>query len=213
MSNQIIHRTFKSPIGQVKCGLTIDSTNIETVETEDYENGKSVTFETSGHKIELIEFKIRQPLNNGETVADSKGWIWRINKIQHSDEKLQLSCVLTDYQDNVTFDIATGEHLDAIEANNDDWTLHIGTEDGEMLNTRADSNDWFPARLKNKTDFYQSITRMVKEGFETEIPDLKIGKKIHIQYLTAYDKQNTESVNTWLAVDEFKGKLEKWIGI
>jgi hypothetical protein len=213
MINPIIHRTYKSPIGQVTCGLTTDSANIATVGTKEYENGNSVTFETSGHKIELIEFKIRQPLNNGETVADSNGWIWRINKIQHSDEKLQLSCVLTDYQDNVTFDIATGEHLDAIEANNDDWTLHIGTEDGEMLNTRADSNDWFPARLKNKTDFYQSITRMVKEGFETEIPDLRIGEKIHIQYLTAYEKQDTESVNTWLAVDEFKSKLEKWIGI
>jgi hypothetical protein len=31
--------------------------------------------------------------------------------------------------------------------------------------------------------------------------------------LTAYDKKDEQKVNTWLAVDEFKGKLENWIGI
>ena len=54
---------------------------------------------------------------------------------------------------------------------------------------------------------------MLKEGFETEIPELHVGEQIHIQYLSAYDKKNPESVNTWLAVDEFKRKLENWIGV
>jgi len=213
MTNPIINRTFKTPIGHVVCGLRTDSSDIETIGTKEYENGKSVSYQTNGHKIELIEFNIKQPLYNGETVMDSNGWIWRIERINESKGKLKLSCVLTDYPDKVDFDTATGEHLDAIEVNDDEWTLHIGTEDGEILNSRAKSNDWFPKRLENKVDFYQSITKMLKEGFETEIPDLRVGEQIHIQYLSAYDKNNPESVNTWLAVDEFKRKLEIWIGI
>ena len=47
----------------------------------------------------------------------------------------------------------------------------------------------------------------------TKIPDLKKGEKIHIQYLAAYDKNDLQKVNTWLAVDELKIKLEKWTGI
>ncbi|MHA7101262.1 hypothetical protein [Roseivirga pacifica] len=123
-----------------------------------------------------------------------------------------MSCVLTDYPDNVDFDTATGEHLGAIEASDNKWTLHIGTEDGEILNSRAKSNDGFPVRLENTIDFHQSITKMVKEGLETATPEFKVGEQIHIQYLTAYDEKNPESVNTWLAVDEFKRKLENWIG-
>ena len=213
MTNPIINRTFKTPIGQVACELTGDFSDIEKIGTKDYENGKSASYKTKGHTIELIEFKIKQPLYNGENVKDSNGWIWRIEKTNESKEKLKLSCVLTDYPDKVDFDTATGEHLDAIEASNDEWTLHIGTEDGEILNSRAKSNDWFPERLESKIDFYQSITKMLKEGFETEIPELRVGEQIHIQYLLAYDKKNAESVNTWLAVDEFKRKLENWIGV
>ena len=213
MTNPIINRTFKTPLGQVVCGLTTGSSDIETIGTKEYENGKSVSYKSSGNRIELIEFKIKQPLYNGETVKDSIGWIWRIEKIHESNEKLKLNCALTDYADNVDFDTATGEHLDAIEASDNEWTLHIGTEDGEILNSRAESNDWFPERLRDKVDFYQSITKMLKVGFETEIPELRIREQIHIQYLSAYDKKNQESVNTWLAVDEFKRKLENWIGI
>nr|WP_321411258.1 hypothetical protein [uncultured Carboxylicivirga sp.] len=213
MTNPIIDRTFNTPIGQVLCRLRTDSPDIEPFGTKEYENGKSVSYKTNGHRIELIEFKIKQPLYNGETVKDSNGWIWRIEKINESKEKLKLSCVLTDYSDKVDFDTATGEHLDAIGASDEEWTLHIGTEDGEILNSRAKSNDWLPKRLENTVDFYQSITKMLKEGFETEIPELRVGEQIHIQFLSAYDKKNPESVNTWLAVDEFKQKLENWIGV
>jgi len=213
MKNRLINKIFETPLGQVACGLNSDCSETENVGEYEYGNGKSVTYKTSGYRIELVEFKIRQPLYNGETVTDSNGWIWRIEKIRGSNEKLKLSCVLTDYLDNVTFDTATGKYLDAIEATNGEWVLHIGTEDGELMNSRAESNDWFPERLRNKINFYQSITSLLKEGFETEIPTLKVGEQIHIHYLTAYDKQNRESVNTWLAVDEFKEKLENWIGI
>ncbi|AXG71145.1 hypothetical protein KORDIASMS9_03400 [Kordia sp. SMS9] len=213
MSNPIINRTFKTPIGQVVCGLIGHFSDIEKIDTKDYENGSSVSYRTSGHRIELIEFKISQPLYNGETVKDSNGWIWKIEKIHDFNEKLKLSCVLNNYPDKVVFDTAMGEHLDAIEASDDKWTLHIGTEDGEILNSRAKSNEGFPERLENKVGFYQSITKMLKEGFETEIPELRVGEQIHIQYLSAYDKKSPESVNTWLAVNEFKRELENWIGV
>jgi hypothetical protein len=208
-----VERIFETPLGQVICGLSTDSTNLENIGVKEYENGRSISYRVGGHKVELIEFKIRQPLYNGETVKDSNGWIWRIEKIKESIDNLKLSCVLSNYSEDVIFDTATGEHLDAIEASDNEWTLHIGTEDGEILKARAESNDWFPERLKNKVDFYQSISNMLKEGFETEIPELQIGEQIHIQYLSAYDQTNSESAKTWLAVDEFKQKLENWIGI
>ncbi len=113
----------------------------------------------------------------------------------------------------ITFDTATGESLDAIQADNAEWTLHIGTEDGEILNSRARNNDWFPSRLSNKVDIYQSITEMQENGFVTKIPALNKGEKIHIQYLIACDKKDDKKVNTWLAVDEFKEKLENWLGL
>lgn len=207
-----IKREFKTPLGVVRCGL-ICSGQENAVEIKKYENGRSEIFKTDGHKIEIVSFKVRVPLYNGDTLTDSFGWIFRIEKTADIYEQIETYCLLDKNNNEVTFDTATGEHLDAIQAYNNEWTLHIGTEDGEVLNSRAENDDWFPVRLKNKVDFYQSITEMNQNGFVTKIPDLNKGEKIHIQYLTAYDKRDEQKVNTWLAVDEIKRKLESWIGL
>lgn len=54
---------------------------------------------------------------------------------------------------------------------------------------------------------------MKEHGFITKIPDLHKDEKLHLQYLTAYDKREIRKANTWYAVDEFKRKLENWIGL
>lgn len=213
MNNRLINSIFETPMGKVLCELQSEHSKIEKTGTNEYENGESVVYLTHGHRVELIDFKIRLPLYNGETVTDSNAWIWRIEKRNDSDERLAIRCVLKDYTSDVFFDLATGENLDAIEATNDVWVLHIGTEDGEIMNSRAGRDDWFPSRLSGKVDFHQSITRILKEGFETEIPPLDVGEQIHAHYITAYDKRNKESVNTWLAVDETKRNLGNWVGI
>lgn len=207
-----IKREFKTPLGIVYCGLICNGRDI-VFETKKYENGSSEIFRTDGHRIEIVSFKIRVPLYNGDNLTDSFGWIFRIEKTTNIDEELEAYCLLDKINDEATFDTATGEHLDAIQADSDEWTLHIGTEDGEILNSRAENDDWFPSRLKNEMDFCQSITEMKQNGFVTKIPSLKKGEKIHIQFLAAYDKKDEQKVNTWLAVDEFKRKLENWIGI
>lgn len=207
-----IKREFNTPLGVVCCGLICEN-NLITLETKKYENGSSEIFKTTEHLIEIISFKIKVPLYNGETLTNSCGWIFRIEKIVDNGEKIEVYCLLNESNNEIDFDTASGENLDAIKAENNDWTLHIGTEDGEILNSRAENDDWFPPRLKNKVDFYQSISEMKQNGFVTKIPDLKKGEKIHIQYLTAYDKKEEQKVNTWLAVDELKRNLENWIGI
>ena len=208
-----IEKKFQTPVGLVRCGLKADFIDHKSFQTKNYEHGASELFRTTSHQIELVEFKIHLPLYNGDTVTDTLGWIWRIEKLTDEQEQLETYCFLDIQSEQIKFNIATGEHLDAIEAYNDNWTLHIGTEDGEVMNSRAADNDWFPSRLRNTVDFNQSITTMKEHGFLTKIPDIFKNEKLHIQYLAAYDKRDTQKVNTWLAVDEFKGKLENWIGL
>jgi hypothetical protein len=214
MDNRLIDKKFNVPLGIVNCGLISDSLFVELIDNRPYEHGQSVIFKLTDYQIELIEFKVRLPLHNGGTVTDSNGWIWRIIKLQNTSEKIQIDCKLIEPISNISYDTAAGEHLDAIEASNNDWILHIGTEDGEILNSRAKIDDWFPNRLNNLVNFYQSITVMSKNGFVTKIPDLRVGERLHIQYICAYDKNsNRDNVNTWLAVDVLKRNLENWIGI
>lgn len=203
---------FKTPLGVVNCGV-ISNNTLSYIETKKYKNSSSEILKTEGHKIEIVSFKIKVPLYNGDILTDSLGWIYRIEKIVDVYELLETYCLLDKVNEDVSFELAAGENLDAIQAEYNEWILHIGTEDGEILHSRAENDDLFPQRLKDKVDSFNSITEIMQNGFMTKIPDLKKGEKIHIQYLAAYDKNDLQKVNTWLAVDELKIKLEKWTGI
>lgn len=203
---------FKTPLGVVNCGV-ISNNTLSYIETKKYKNSSSEILKTEVHKIEIVSFKIIVPLYDGDILTDSLGWIYRIEKIVDVYELLETYCLLDKVNEDVSFELAAGENLDAIQAEYNEWILHIGTEDGEILHSRAENDDLFPQRLKDKVDSFNSITKIMQNGFMTKIPDLKKGEKIHIQYLAAYDKNDLQKVNTWLAVDELKIKLEKWTGI
>jgi hypothetical protein len=207
-----VERQFNTPLGAVRCGLICGGFD-SYVEAKKYKNGESEIVQTTGHLVEIVSFKIKLPLYSHERVTESSGWIFRIEKSNTTNETIETYCLLDKQTDDIRLDTATGEHLDAIQAENLHWTLHIGTEDGEILNSRAEINDWFPPRLENHDNIYQSITEMKQNGFNTKIPHLHAGERIQIQYLTAYDKRDNQKVNTWLAVDHFKRELENWIGL
>lgn len=214
MDNRLIDKNYETPLGTINW-LTSNESLINLIDNKSYKNGQSGIYNTTDFQIEIVQFKIRLTLYNGDSLTDSNGWIRRIIRKDNKSEKLQIDCKLTNPLRSIDYDVATGEHLDAIEASNEDWILHIGTEDGEMMNSRAAYNNWFPNRLQNKKDLSWSFTEMKENGFITKIPDLRTDERLHLQYICAYDKRSTdpENVNTWLAVDVFKDRLEEWIGL
>jgi hypothetical protein len=63
-----IKREFQTPLGVVCCGLICNRQD-RAIDTKKYENGSSEIFKTYGHKIEIVSFKIKVPLYNGDTIV------------------------------------------------------------------------------------------------------------------------------------------------
>ncbi|MFC0517600.1 hypothetical protein ACFFGT_25530 [Mucilaginibacter angelicae] len=210
----LIEQSFPTPIGIVKCGISSTYSTLILMGHNTYENGRSVIYRTLSHIVEVITFKRRLPLYNGESVKDCQGWIWRITKESGEVEHLQLNCLISDIAtDVILLGSDPGEHLDSFAANNDSWITHIGSEDGEVMHYRALNDDWMPSRYKDALDFTTSFTSIQSNGLSTLVPDLREGERIHFHYLAAYDEYSEIRVNTWFAVDETKRNLENWIGI
>ena len=119
--NILIDRTFKTPLGIISCELNSNLKFVEFQNSGNYVNGVYERFKTSAHNIELIEFKVKHPFYNGETITDSKCWIWRIKKVKEISENLELKVFITDLPKNAEIDFASGENLDAFEITNNKW--------------------------------------------------------------------------------------------
>lgn len=203
---------FKTELGTVRTFIQTDKLPENSI---DY----NYSVATIGHTITLERFEL-----NKDWVGDlmcfetSIGWRWFIEKINNNEENLTIYSRLIDPRPETSFASDTGEHLNAIEIENKTHQLHIGTEDGGMLQNRAKQNDWMPNRFKREVSIYKSFTEYIDFGFKTRVPKLMTGEKIYFHFLVATNliKQSIQhpderDVSTWYAVEQTKKFLDNYL--
>ncbi|CAM3633337.1 hypothetical protein MUGA111182_00340 [Mucilaginibacter galii] len=210
--NTIILHRFPTPLGTVSCGFKADSAVVEVLGPYNQPNGYCTLTIMPNYKVESINFKLPAGDDYKEHNTASHGWLWRIEKLTDVVDPVELYCKIST-QRKINYGAACGEALDAIEAYDDEWSLNIGTEDGEAMRNRGMNSDGMPERLKDQLDFHKSFTILKRTGLYTKVPHLNKGEHFHIHYLMAYGKRSAEDISTWLAVDTPKRKLENWVGV
>jgi hypothetical protein len=224
--SSLLSDSYKTQLGTI--GTWIESnTNPQILIDED--NSSS----TGSHKINLQSFELPNEfqcnsLSPTKKVESLIGWRWFIEKISDTDEQLNIFCQLIDSQAGVSCDPDSGEALDAVEIENENYHLHIGTEDEEVLQARAKVNDFMPKRFYNllgwhwhenrKKSYYYSFVEYIDLGIKINIPNLLKGEKIYFHFLVATNriKPSEEDprymdVSTWLAVDRSKRYLDEYL--
>jgi hypothetical protein len=145
------------------------------------------------------------------SIEDSKGWIIRITKTNTSKESLLFTCLLFRNSQDIRSEVDSGEHLDSLWIENKTDVISIGTEDGEMMKSRALKNDWMPSRFQSDLGYQSntgfSFTKYLEFGFETKIPELKDDERFYFHYLIATNKKkkskdypNEDDISTNFAV-------------
>lgn len=203
---------FKTELGTVR-------TFIQTDKLDENSINYNYSVSTTGHTITLERFELnRDWIGDLMCFETSIGWRWFIQKTNDTEENLTIYSRLIDPQPEASFASDTGEHLDAIEIENKTYQLHIGTEDGEMLQNRAEQNDWMPNRFKSEVSIYKSFTEYIDFGFKTRVPKLITGEKIYFHFLVATNlikrsiqHPDERDVSTWYAVEQTKKFLDNYL--
>jgi len=200
---------FKTNIGTI-------STWIESTDTNNVFSQDSNLFKSKGYEIILestkLDIKEIAPFMRFES---SHVWRWFIRKINSDIEELSMYCKLIDPLPDCKWEGSSGEHLEAIEIENQEYCLHIGTEDNDIMRNRAEESDWMPNRFKEKLDFHRSFTEYIDFGFKIHVPKLEINEEIYFHFLVATDiikpsveHPNERDVSTWYGVDRSKFFLD-----
>jgi hypothetical protein len=213
--SRYIMKTVLKDIFETKIGNIEISINCET----DCDNIKSdgLKTETLNHKIVIKTINLKNSkLPENMKIDSSKGWRIYIEKKTNYIEKLNVVCKLLNPTIDSEFNLDCGENLDAIIIANKNGVLHIGTEDGEIIKSRAELDNWFPKRLKNFISLENPITKFIDFGFESKIPDLQSSEKLYLHFLVATNyeinkgENNLENgISTWFAVEKNKTELDE----
>ena len=190
--------------------LGVIQTWLETASNENILQQHENKCVTSGHIVYLQLFDLKQ-IWSPDTIGyeSAKVWRWFIEKLNDQTEQLLIYCKLINPLSGTEYDSDSGEHLDAIEIKNQTYHLHLGTEDGERMHSRAEAFDWMPERFKEDLSWHDSFTEYIDYGFKTTVPKLKGGEKIYFHYIVATNsiKQSEDypkerDISTWLTVDK-----------
>lgn len=209
--------TFQTTLGTIVINLRSDLPATENASSKGY----TTLISNDDFNIKIIAFNdiTKWVADSGFPVEDSKGWIIRIHKFSNAHSNLKLDCELKPNNTVTRSDIDSGEHLDAVCIEGDTHVLNIGTEDGEMMKSRAISNDDMPSRLSSELGYSSaniSFTNYTDFGFETIVPELMKDESIYFHYLAAVnsrkkskDYPDEDDISTHFAVDFSKRGLIK----
>ena len=222
--NILLSNNFETKLGTIETWIENnldDSININ----------RNNLLTTASHKIILQSFQLPNEFQSNSYSPPKKvesliGWRWFVEKISDADEQLSIFCQLINPQADVSCNPDSGEALDAVEIENKTYHLHIGTEDSEILRSRANFNDLMPKRFENLLGLRcdesscseYSFTEYIDFGFKTNIPKLLKGEKIYFHFLVAtnpikpsLENSKYSDVLTWLAVEHSKKYLDKYL--
>jgi hypothetical protein len=205
LTTKLIADTFETKLGRIELSIETDSLN------SILQNDSKI--ETQDFQIEIRKFKLDNfPLPQNQKIEDSNGWQIYLIKKNNKNTEIKIECKLTNPQGYVDSYPDSGENLDALKIENNSCYMHIGTEDGEIMQQRAKKSDWFPNRLKDLVSIEKPITEYIELGFKTIIPQLKKDEHLYLHFLIASNQKISaqENISTWNAVERSKDEIEKY---
>ena len=207
-------KTYKSELGVIELSVSSNKYGFSTTENT-IGRVKESTLNYVDGGIKVIEFKLPNPIYNGDRITNSIGWSILIESFRENKAPLIFQCC---FKEKIIGDILTGEHLDALRFVYNNYDLHIGTEDAESFMWRADIENYMPKRffklLRNKHQNYadKHFTNYLENGFQTRLPKLIKGEVVKFHFLIAESEiLNENDVRTWLAVEKRIEEVEQII--
>lgn len=195
---------IKTPLGKVHFFCRFSEHSLSNLEPQKVEllNPEMILSSWSLDEchVEFLQLCFTPILPPGMEVNKCIGAVWRIKALsQNIAFELESSL-----ESNLLGVPESGEGLIAQSFENSPFKLSIGTEDEELLISRA-GRYWLPTHFKNeiKPEFIQYLPK----GIQINLRGLEPNETVQVHFIVAWSSLKNQSISTWYAVDQSSEKF------
>lgn len=200
----LLQPSIKTPLGIIEISLSVsNNTYIPTQCFRLKHDGLIYQYEYDLFDCELVICKPKLHFASHLSVEECWGAVFRIKPNQ--DHKIDTCSFSAYWQEGYSwkdYGANSGEHLEAIEYENERYRLHLGTQDGSLLLARRNQGDMIPKSLSLNSDFEKhGFIIDSDKGIEIPMTRIESQETCQVHFLTAWNRKIDEDISTWLAVD------------
>jgi len=201
----------ETPLGNLVFELffTGGSTLLNKPKESKFISSKAVLFswEFKECLVEFLQVNFVPNIPFGMNVDRCIGGIWRVKSLSEKTS-FKFCCRL---KSQIKPFPEPGEGLITQSFESDMIKLTIGTEDEELLQSRAIKNNNFPSHFQNKIN--PDTIEYLVDGIQITLPECQCDDLIQTHFIIAWSSKSNDDISTWYAVDQPVNEILQQAGV
>ncbi|PWW45496.1 MULTISPECIES: hypothetical protein [Paenibacillus] len=203
--NDLVKPSIYTPLGTIEFSLAVTSECYLPTHGSQLKHGGSLyQYYYDSFNCELVLCNLNHNLSSYQEVDECWGAVFRIRPNTHYRiSKCSFSALWKAGYSWEDYGSDTGENLEAVEYANEQYRLHIGTQEEPLIMGKRNQGDMSPKSLDLDSDSEKySFVLHSDQGIEVPVIQMDSHEICQVHFLIAWKRKIEEDISTWLAVDQ-----------
>ena len=201
----LIKPSIYTPLGTIKLSLAASGECYLPTHCSQLKHGGLLyQYYYDSFDCELVLCNLNHNLSSPQEVDECWGAVFRIKpNAYHQISTCSFSASWKEGYSWEDHGADTGENLEAVEYENEQYRLHIGTQEKPLIMRKRNQGDMIPKFLALNSDFekYSSVLHS-DQGVEVPMIQMDSREICQVHFLIAWKRKIEGDISTWLAVDQ-----------
>ncbi|WP_339240552.1 hypothetical protein MKX40_07610 [Paenibacillus sp. FSL R5-0517] len=203
-----------TPLGTIEISLVVSSEYYLPNQCSQLKHGGSLNqYYYDSFDCELVLCNLNHSHASHQEVEGYWGAVFRIKP--NTNHQIITCSVSASWKEGYNWEVYgadTGENLEAVEYENEQYHLHIGTQDAPLIMGKRKQCDMNTKSLDLDSVRY-SIVLPTDQGIEISMAHMDSHEIYQVHFLIAWNRKIEEDISTWLAVDQPTKEILKVEGV
>lgn len=203
--NDLVKPSIYTPLGTIEFSLAVSNKCYLPTQCSQLKHGGSLyQYYYDSFDCELVLCNLNHNLSSPQVVEECWGAVFRIRPNTHY--RISTCSFSASWKEGYSWEdygADTGENLEAVEYENEQYRLHIGIQDTPLIMGKRNQSDMISKSLDLDSDSEKyNFVLHSDQSIEVTVTQIDSHEICQVHFLIAWKRKIEEDISTWLAVDQ-----------